>query len=551
MMMRNLLAAALLLATQRETTTVEVVQVPVYVSANGAALSGLTKDNFELYVNGKRQTIDYFDVVDFAAPAAAPAPAVKPADAPAASPSTAHSDLRQRRLYLFLFDLVYSSDDAITRAQRAAAGYLKKAAPADSFAVGMYTETHGIDILLPFTTDRRSVNYIIHRLGITAAADPARLAVAYPKSPARLVDQRPKDGPEAPRGTEDDGITNTSEIDFDADVASGPADPPVFRSVAHETLKDPQRRLLGHEMDALSQMAGRLASFEGHRHVVLLSSSFNAALMHGGGSANTVDLFGSATSPRNASMLQISDPEVTRSLKAMIRSFNSAGVFLDAIDIAGVRASWSSSSDSEGLTVLARDTGGQVVLNHNDLGQAIQTLADSQRIVYTLAFHAKDTGKADNSISVKLKNVPRGVSMTYRPGYSTVAPKATASDPLRLADILENDIPQTGVNLQVRPLPSGGNAAIDVELPAGELIALSGGKPVAGDILLYVYSGRRVAAFKAKRLVLDPAKLDAARPLHLQQDFGLPPGRYTAKVLLRLDGSDAVGFATTSLGGQP
>src|SRR6185312_4619849 len=38
-------------AQHRETTTVEVVQVPVYITADGASVRGLTRDDFTLRVN--------------------------------------------------------------------------------------------------------------------------------------------------------------------------------------------------------------------------------------------------------------------------------------------------------------------------------------------------------------------------------------------------------------------------------------------------------------------------------------------------------------------
>src|SRR6185369_277519 len=88
------LAAVALAAPQREIINVEVVQVPVYVTAQGQAVRGLTQDNFQLFVNGKPQPIDYFDVVDFAALNS--------------SPEGQRPDPRQRRLYLLVFDLVFT-----------------------------------------------------------------------------------------------------------------------------------------------------------------------------------------------------------------------------------------------------------------------------------------------------------------------------------------------------------------------------------------------------------------------------------------------------------
>src|SRR6266542_3846348 len=89
-----LLAAFPLFAAHREVQNVEVVQVPVYVSTTDGVVTGLTRDNFELRVNGKTQPFEYFDVIDFGK-VGREAPVV-------------HADLRQRRLYVLLFDLYYA-----------------------------------------------------------------------------------------------------------------------------------------------------------------------------------------------------------------------------------------------------------------------------------------------------------------------------------------------------------------------------------------------------------------------------------------------------------
>ncbi|HYU26944.1 MAG TPA: hypothetical protein VEO74_17170 [Thermoanaerobaculia bacterium] len=91
-----LLAAFPLFAAHREVQNVEVVQVPVYVSTARGVVTGLTRDNFELFVNGQPRPFDYFDVIDFAkiAPLATPAAPIDP---------------RQRRLYVLLFDLYYAT----------------------------------------------------------------------------------------------------------------------------------------------------------------------------------------------------------------------------------------------------------------------------------------------------------------------------------------------------------------------------------------------------------------------------------------------------------
>src|SRR2546430_9102169 len=131
-----LFVSAIASAQVRESVSVEVVQVPVYVSTHNGVVTGLTRDNFRLFVNGKSQAIDYFDVVDFSAISA---------------PEGQRPDPRQRRLYLLVFDLLFSTPNAIARAQVAVDRLLTKAGLSDEFSVATYRHNRGVELLVPFT----------------------------------------------------------------------------------------------------------------------------------------------------------------------------------------------------------------------------------------------------------------------------------------------------------------------------------------------------------------------------------------------------------------
>src|SRR5712691_10110809 len=81
-------------AQVRESITVEVIDVPVYViDGAGKAVRGLTRDAFTLLIDGKARPIDYFDTIDFGA---------------SQQPLVADRPKRDRRLYLLLFDLTFA-----------------------------------------------------------------------------------------------------------------------------------------------------------------------------------------------------------------------------------------------------------------------------------------------------------------------------------------------------------------------------------------------------------------------------------------------------------
>src|SRR5947209_3205355 len=199
----SLFVAPVLLPQVRESVTVEVVEVPVYVTtSNGEPLRGLTRDNFELFVNGLRQPIDYFDPVDFAA---------------SASPAVAR-DQRQRRLYLLLFDFLNQAPEPrdtlkhLVRAQRAAYQAVDKANGAsDYFAVATITASRGVQFASPFLNDPVAVRRAIETLSVSNINDPLGLGVSAAERAAwidrpvvgRETDQHDPFGAEQEKGNTD------------------------------------------------------------------------------------------------------------------------------------------------------------------------------------------------------------------------------------------------------------------------------------------------------------------------------------------------------------
>src|ERR1700731_1253673 len=105
------LCAATLPLLAQETVTVHVVEVPVTViDRQGNPVRGLKPGNFELFDDGKRQTITAFDAIAFASPASMRA--ISPVNPNA------------RRSFLLLFGLGYSDVKSIQRARIAAKQFL-------------------------------------------------------------------------------------------------------------------------------------------------------------------------------------------------------------------------------------------------------------------------------------------------------------------------------------------------------------------------------------------------------------------------------------------
>jgi hypothetical protein len=148
----------------------------------------------------------------------------------------------------------------------------------------------------------------------------------------------------------------------------------------------------------LADTAVRLAPLEGIKHVVLMSAGFDPSLVHGVPSMRNPNGMRSSRDPEVRAGLGF-DPGLISAVRRMHDTFKASGVFLDAIDIGGLRF-MQRGSDNEALYMLAGETGGEVVDNRNDLGSALQFLVRSQRLAYVLAFNAPKTNRAQNTIAV-------------------------------------------------------------------------------------------------------------------------------------------------------
>ncbi len=489
----TLLAVPLLAQTHSETITVEVVDVPVYVYNANGALQNLKKDDFELYVNGKPQTIDYFDPIDFRAPAkteAAPAAAAPP------------RDIRDRRLFLLMIDCAFTRPVDIERARKAAAAMIDASLPTDYFSVATFTAKGGAQLIVPFTNDHLVARRAALALKASSVRDPLAITISNTErenalTMAILNDDRGGDPNDA--------------------AARG-----MIGGAAGDNSEMPLLRLMQDQVSDLTEIANRLASFEGYKHVILMSQGFSPG----------------ATYRENGLVEQI---------KSMARAFRRAGAVVDAVDVSGISGVFRNDSSyrdtlaNDVLHVIASETGGQFVERANDLGAALNRISTASALGYRLGFNMPKNAKSgDNTIDVKVRNVPARTTLSFRRGFSTTVAKPAATDSLLLADVILNDMPQAGIAprivLEEKPY-------VEVFVPARQLLAANNGAAVNADVMLYVFDAKRaVVEFKEKKLVIPS---DAKQDIALRDPVHLPPGSYVVKALLRA--GDSLGFAKQDL----
>jgi VWFA-related protein len=499
------------LAQVRESVTVEVVEVPVYITTtDGTPLRGLTKDQFALFVDGKRMPIDYFDAVDFAAPAAEQPNAAQP------------RPLRERRLYLLLFDLSFATPAKLTRAQRAAEQAIAHSNPdTDYFAVGIYSAQKGVQFLSSFVRDREATLRALYTLHASQVHDPLGVALSSAER-ATWASAREK------------GVAVAAEQENLADMLEGEMADAIRGGVANQdALGEPAKRLIDYELDNLGDAAARMGALEGQKHVVFFTEGFR--------STRVTDINVKNGPPQfDARRLSLLD--------RMHDTFASAGVMLDTVDIAGLRHTFDS-LENDALYMLTRGTGGRVVANRNDLVQAVDTVTTAQSVVYILGFHPGDRKRG--RISVRVNGLPRGTEVSYREGFGFV--KASGDvDPLRLADIIVNDIPQNGFRIATKFAPRAGGADLEFALFPQEIVPQLVEKTPYVDALLYVFdpSGATVMS-KSERIRFDARLKESREPIVMRAKLDAPPGKYVVKLVAHVAGTPSLGFVKRELEVMP
>ncbi len=529
----SLIAAIVLLlaagagAQTRESITVQVVEVPVYVFGHGKPIRNLTKDDFELFVNGKRQTIDYFDPIEFAPAAAAP-----PTQAEKSVVAPPPADPRDRRLFLLLFDLShrFSRPAILALARKSAITMVDRALPQDFFAVATYGQL-GVKFVIPFTHDHDVIRRAVLKLSPSNAHDALSISITDAE----------RQSAEAWTAAAASGIGRAGNEDPMAEILAG------FSADEQQRAKTEAKE----QFENYSKLAKRLASLEGYKHVILFSQGMSPALVTG------------ATPQLGLPQVPDLDPRQYTALDSMARSFQAAGVLFHTVDLGVVdpidmkmtaapvyindqslmtnntiRPASIQHFDvlsNETLFTYAARTGGQFLHWTNDVPALLADLSSTVSAGYRLGFKPVNPRNGMNDIEVKVNNVPRGTTVSFRKGFSPTAEPPNTEDALLLANIIQNDIPQSGTppafSFRTRPY-------IEVVVPARQLAKELSVIKRAG-VFLYIFDDKGVAVAEWGKEV--PISAQPRGDAVIRQKLTMPPGNYVAKALLRVGKS--IGFA--------
>ena len=259
----------------------------------------------------------------------------------------------------------------------------------------------------------------------------------------------------------------------------------------------------------------------------------------------------------------------------MLDQFNRSDCAVHTIDTGGLTAGGSAGSfrvassefgvdrldrGHDGLALMANQTGGEFYRNFNNLTDAMDDLLERTSVTYVVSIRPKNVA-LDGSyhpLKIRLKNVPKGAEISYRPGYTARRPYSEL-DPrerqLLTAERLMAGSPggEISTNLLVAAFPGTGeeaNVLTAIEVAGSALTSSASDNVVNATIYTYAFDEYgQIRDFISQAVVLDLYKvgyrLNAGFKLlsHLE----LPAGDYEIRSLVRNVRTGASGLSVASV----
>ena len=523
------------------------IQVPVnVVGRDGNAVRGLTSEDFVVREGRREREIADLRVIDLRALESTDGRIQMEHVLPAEG----------RRHLLLVFDLTFSSPGAILRARQAARRFvLRDLHPTDLAAVMSFSEQAGPQLLVTFTSDRAQLARAIDNLGRQdllkgRPGDPLRFVVDNPSTGADLQ------SPDRSASDQDveHTLTDTTKSALDA------TEEVMEREIARQERSYARGRIetwVGY-LDFLGRALTRVA---GRKHVVYFSEGFDDRLLMGRGAQQQMQ--DQRLSARVGHQLPV-DPdalygnlsllsEITRALI----DFEKSGTSIQAVDIAGV-----SSRRNSGFlhSTMARETGGVVIENTNELEEELGAILERSEVTYLLTFRADDVERdgSYHPIEVKVPGAPEA-EVLFRPGYHAPEPFQDLhplEKSLLAADALAAAAPRREIALDLLAAPfqaTSGRAYVPVivEIDGDSVLDSHDGDILPLEIYAYASDSRgRMQDFFTQLVSLRSADARESLPgsgLKYYGHLNLDPGEHLLRVMARNGATGDTGVSSIRL----
>lgn len=457
-----------------DTVNVSVVNVDVYVTdKQGNRVTGLTRDDFDLFEDGKPVAITNFYAVEAgkavnAPETVTPAPAPGPPGPPGSSPDqvTVPEDQRLRLVvYIDNFNINPLHRNRVMRELRVF--LTQKLSRADQVMLVSYDRS--LKVRRNFTADP----------DLIAAA-----LVELEKVTGSMVHQE-SDRKEALRNIEESQSVGEAQT--------------YARAYAEAAYND-----LQFSIDALKQTVDALAGVPGRKAVLYVSDGLQMSAGQ--------DIFYAVQekySTQGASLTDSFEFDASRRFTELAAQANANRVSFYTIDAAGLRTYNSVSAENatpgQGVMVdsmqisnlqsplqfIAEKTGGVAILNSNVVLQQLEKIGRDFNTYYSLGYSPAHFGDGRyHKIEVKLKKKVKGVELRHREGYRDKPVESRMGDGTLAAlqfPFEENPL-EVGIEFGAATRRDDGFylQPVNVRIPIGKLLLVPRDKTNEGRVRLFI-----------------------------------------------------------------
>lgn len=510
-------------ATFSTTTSVVIVNVTV-LDRNGKPVEDLSKNDFEIYEDGKLQKLQAVDfqrlntkvlpTVDAAAAEPPPAPKGFSPDAEkSALKATMISRYQDRRLMVMLFDFSSMQPAEQIRAKNAAIKFLTSQMTAsDSVSIMVFSSE--LKTIQDFTSDRDLLIATINKFRIGESSENAAFA--------------------------DEGAdTQDQSGDFVADETEF--------NIFNSDLK----------LAALEDAARTLSQYPEKKALIYISSGIQK-----NGVDNQSQLRATVNTAIRSNVAFY--PIDARGLSALVPggdATQAGAVGNNLYSGAGQRSLKENfNNQQETLATLALDTGGKALLDSNDLTDGMRQVQQDFSSYYVLSYVSTNTAQDGRYRRIQVKLGSRLASLklklTYRQGYygpTTFAHMRDVDKEAQLSQALMSDNPVTDMPIAVevdyfRIEKDKYFVPISVKIPGSALVFRNKGAKQATelDFIAEVFDARNRSAATVRdtiplKLAVDVAGQVVRKSIQYDTGVTLTPGNYKLRFVARENGEGKVG----------
>jgi VWFA-related protein len=551
-----LLASAEPQAPQQPTfpTGTELVTVDVVVTGkDGQPVTGLRREDFTVSEDGAPQEIASFEAVH--RPARGPAVAeAEPARSELRSSSNRVVPGREPASFVVVFDELHLAPAEAARAREAVSAFLETGV-ADGDRVAIVGTSEGTRFTARMPQGRETLVRVLARLQGKQVAESVRDAMTDYEAMRIDQDRDPIVTDQVMRR-----LLSTGEIRQPASLPREPVDVgaelPGWRNQTQARAAQVYARarvLLEQTLGVVERSLEALAEARGRKSLVLVTGGLvqdpRLAIFR-----NVV----TESRRANAAIYSVDARGLTAAGSGLQADVGAPVSILDASTGAGVNEAQEASEGSEGL---ARDTGGFVIRNRNDLGDGLARISREARSYYLIGYTPTNRAKDGRfrRIGVKLARedvVVRARRGYYAPGHDLAAASTEGRD-AAIQRALDAPFDLPGIPLRALAQAFGeaekDKTRVIVTLEAdirGLAFVEQGGNARDTLELLLLVAHRETGAFTRfdQQLELSLRPETRARYertwLPIARELPLPAGPYQAKVVVRDRNSGSVGSLT-------